>query len=53
MDHAKRLLAIAAELKALAESTEDDAVYDELIIVANVCSEAAAAIEVHVRDFVA
>jgi len=53
MDHAKRLLAMAAELKALAESTEDDVVYDELIIVANVCTEAAAAIELHAKDFAA
>ena len=53
MDHAKRLLAMAAELKSLAESTEDDVVYDELIIVANVCAEAAAAIELHAKDFAA
>jgi hypothetical protein len=53
MDHAKRLLAMAAELKALAESTEDDVIYDELIIVANVCAEAAAAIERHAKDFAA
>jgi hypothetical protein len=53
MDHAKRLLAMAAELKGLAESTEDDVVYDELIIAANVCTEAAAAIELHARDFAA
>lgn len=53
MDHAKRLLAMAAELRALAESTEDDVIYDELIIVANVCTEAAAAIELHAKDFAA
>ena len=53
MDHAKRLLAMAAELKGRAESTEDDVIYDELVIVANVCAEAAAAIELHARDLVA
>jgi hypothetical protein len=53
MDHAERLLAMAAELKGLAESTEDDVIYDELIIVANVCAEAATAIELHAKDFAA
>ena len=53
MDYAKRLLAMATELQGLAESTEDDVVYDELIIVANVCAEAAAAIELHAKDFAA
>jgi hypothetical protein len=52
-DHAERLLAMAAELKGLAESTEDDVIYDELIIVANVCAEAATAIELHAKDFAA
>jgi hypothetical protein len=53
MDYAKRLLALAAELKALAENTEDDVIYDELIIAANVCAEAATAIELHAKDFAA
>lgn len=53
MDHAKRLRAMAAELKGLAESTQDDVIYDELIIVANVCAEAAASIELHAEDFAA
>ena len=53
MDYAKRLLALAAELKALAEGTDDDVIYDELVIVANVCAEASAAIELHAKDFAA
>ena len=51
MDHAKHLSAVAAELKALAEATDDDVIYDELIIAANVCAEAAAAIELHAKAF--
>lgn len=53
MDHAKRLFALATELNGLAESTEDDVIYDELIVAANVCAEAAAAIELHAKDLVA
>ncbi len=49
MDHAKRLCAVAAELTALAEASEDDVIYGELIIAANVCAEAAAAIELHAK----
>ncbi|HEX7969227.1 MAG TPA: hypothetical protein VF502_13485 [Stellaceae bacterium] len=51
MDYAKHLSDVAAELKALAEATDDDVIYDELIIAANVCAEAAAAIELHANAF--
>jgi hypothetical protein len=47
MDYVKYLAAKAIEFRNLAEAAEDDAVYDELIVVANVCSDAAAAIELH------
>ncbi len=53
MDHARHLSALAAELKARAEASEDDVIYDELIVVANVCAEAAAAIELHAKAFAA
>ena len=47
MDYAKYLAAKALEFLNLAEAAEDDAVYDELIVVANVCRDAATAIELH------
>ncbi len=53
MDQAKHLSAVAAELRALAEATQDDVIYDELIIAANVCAEAAAAIELHAKSLAA
>lgn len=51
MDHAKYLFALAEQLNARAEACEDDAIYDELIIVANICRQAAEAIDLHTKEF--
>jgi hypothetical protein len=53
MEYAQHLFRIAAELRELAETADDDVVYDELIVAANVCQEAATAIELHAKAFAA
>jgi hypothetical protein len=53
MEYAKHLYALAAQLYGLAETCENDAVYDELIVAANVLSQAAETIDLHTKAFVA
>lgn len=53
MGYAKHLSTLAAQLNAMAESCEDDAVYDELIIAADALEQAAEAIDLHTKVFAA